>query len=423
MNFRLSRWACVLALLLSAVGGRVTAEETNKTDSVASAYKQMEILTEMLLQVKKHYVEERSYDELMEGALKGLLQSLDPHSVFMDSDEYKDMKEDTQGEYGGIGIHIGLRNGILTVIAPIEGTPGFRAGLQSGDKIVKIEGERTMGITMREAITKLRGPKGEKVVISVMSEDDPEPRDVEIVRDVIEVPCVKGAKIVRDGIAYVRITQFAAPTTEMLRAALKDLEAEGMKALVLDLRSNPGGLLREAILVAEMFLESGAVIVSTKGRAGITKSGERKARGNDPYLDIPIAVLINGGSASASEIVAGALQDHNRGILVGQTTFGKGSVQSVIANRSDEGKSAIRLTTAHYYTPNERLIHEIGIDPDVPVYLGREEWRKVQVRRAHLETPDVYRDEEKAEYADVVDRPLERAVDLLQAVMIFEKRK
>ena len=423
MKSRLSRWVCLLSMFVSVVVGSVMGEETNATDSVANAYQQMELLTEVLLQVKKHYVEERTYSELMEGALKGLLQSLDPHSAFMDSEEYKDMQEDTQGEYGGIGIHIGLRDGILTVIAPIEDTPGFRAGLQSGDKIVEINGERTMGITLREAVTRLRGPKGEKITIAVLGEDDAEPRDVEIVRDVIEVPCVKGARIVRDGIAYVRITQFASPTTEMLRAALEELKGEGMEALVLDLRSNPGGLLREAVLVAEMFLKSGALIVSTRGRTGLTKSGEHKARGNDPYLDIPIAVLINGGSASASEIVAGALQDHHRGILVGQTSFGKGSVQSVIASRTDGGESAIRLTTALYYTPSGRLIHEIGIDPDVPVFLGREEWRKVQVRRAHLENPEVYRDEEKAEYSDVIDRPLERAVDLLQAVMIFENRK
>jgi len=404
------------------VVGRVQAAETNDADSAESAYVQMELLTEMLLQVKKHYVEERSYEELMAGALRGLLQSLDPHSVFMDADEYKDMREDTQGEYGGIGIHIGLRDGILTVIAPIEDTPGFRAGLQSGDKIVKIEGERTMGITLREAVTKLRGPKGEKITISVLSEDDPEPHEVEIVRDVIEVPSVKGGRLIRDGVAYVRITQFAEPTTRLLHGELERLKDEGMRALVLDLRSNPGGLLKQAVLVAETFLKRGTLIVSTKGREGVNKSAERKARGSDPYLDIPVAVLINGGSASASEIVAGALQDHKRGILVGQTTFGKGSVQSVIASRTD-GESAIRLTTAHYYTPSGRLIHEIGIDPDVPVYLEREEWRRVQIRRAHLETPDVYRDEEKEEYADVIDRPLERAVDLLQAVMIFEQRK
>lgn len=416
------RWLCALVLGSCLVVGRVQAAETNDADSAESAYVQMELLTEMLLQVKKHYVEERSYEELMAGALRGLLQSLDPHSVFMDADEYKDMREDTQGEYGGIGIHIGLRDGILTVIAPIEDTPGFRAGLQSGDKIVKIEGERTMGITLREAVTKLRGPKGEKITISVLSEDDPEPHEVEIVRDVIEVPSVKGGRLIRDGVAYVRITQFAEPTTRLLHGELERLKDEGMRALVLDLRSNPGGLLKQAVLVAETFLKRGTLIVSTKGREGVNKSAERKARGSDPYLDIPVAVLINGGSASASEIVAGALQDHKRGILVGQTTFGKGSVQSVIASRTD-GESAIRLTTAHYYTPSGRLIHEIGIDPDVPVYLEREEWRRVQIRRAHLETPDVYRDEEKEEYADVIDRPLERAVDLLQAVMIFEQRK
>ncbi len=423
MEFRLWRWACVWVMLLGCVGMPVMAADgTNEADNAESAYGQMELLTEMLLQVKKHYVEERTYDELMEGALRGLLQSLDQHSVFMNADEYEDMREDTQGEYGGIGIHIGLRDGILTVIAPIEDTPGFRAGLQSGDKIVKIEGERTMGITLREAVTKLRGPKGEKIAISVLGEDDTEPREVEIVRDVIEVSSVKGARIIRDGIAYVRITQFAEPTARLLHAELEELESEGMQALVLDLRSNPGGLLNQSVLVAEMFLKSGMLIVSTKGRTGVTQSSERKARGRAPYLEKPIAVLINGGSASASEIVAGALQDHKRAILVGQTTFGKGSVQSVIGSRTD-GESAIRLTTAYYYTPSGRLIHETGIDPDVPVYLGREEWRKVQLRRAHLENPDVYRDEEKAEFADVVDRPLERAVDLLQAVMIFEKRK
>ena len=328
MKFSYWRWLCALVLCSCLAVGRIQAAETNDADSAESAYVQMELLTEMLLQVKKHYVEERSYEELMTGALRGLLQSLDPHSVFMDADEYKDMREDTQGEYGGIGIHIGLRDGILTVIAPIEDTPGFRAGLQSGDKIVKIEGERTMGITLREAVTKLRGPKGEKITISVLSEDDPEPHEVEIVRDVIEVPSVKGGRLIRDGVAYVRITQFAEPTTRLLHDELERLKDEGMRALVLDLRSNPGGLLKQAVLVAETFLKRGTLIVSTKGRQGVNKSAERKARGSDPYLDIPVAVLINGGSASASEIVAGALQDHKRGILVGQTTFGTGPVQS-----------------------------------------------------------------------------------------------
>ncbi|MBT3191319.1 MAG: S41 family peptidase [Verrucomicrobia bacterium] len=419
---RYVRWICV-ACLVGGVCIRVDASaDTSETNTTDDAYAQMELLTEVLMQVKKYYVEERSYGELIEGALKGMLHALDPHSAFLDGDEYADMKDDTRGEYGGIGIHIGMRDGTLTVISPIEDTPGFRAGLQSGDKIVAIDAEKTMGISMREAVNQLRGPKGEKVVLSILSEGDSEPRDIEVIRDVIEVPCVKGTRMIRDGIGYVRITQFAKPTTEKLHEALKELEAEGMEALVLDLRGNPGGLLKESIRVAETFLKRGTLIVSTRGREGVTKTVEYKAVGSLRYLDIPVAVLINGGSASASEIVAGALQDHRRAVLVGQTSFGKGSVQSVIGSRSD-GRSAVRLTTAHYYTPSDRLIHEIGIDPDLPVYLGREEWRKVQIRRAQLENPDLYKDEEKDEFADVVDRQLGRAVDLLQAVMIFEKRR
>jgi carboxyl-terminal processing protease len=412
---------CLVALCVVAAMP-VMGNEPADTNGAENAYQQMELLAEVMLQVKKHYVEERTYEELIHGALKGMLHALDPHSTFMEASEYKDMKEDTKGEYGGIGIQIGLRDGVLTVIAPIEDTPGFRAGLQSGDKIVKIDGEKTLGITLREAVSKLRGPKDERVVLSILGGDDVEPREVEIIRDVIEVSSIKGSRIIRAGIGYVRITQFAAPTTDLLREALQELKDEGMEALVLDLRSNPGGLLREAVRVSETFLKRGELIVSTRGRAGGTKSVDYKASGDVHYPDMPVAVLINAGSASASEIVAGALQDQKRAILVGQTSFGKGSVQSVIGTRVD-GESAIRLTTALYYTPSGRLIHEVGIDPDVPVYLDREEWRQVQIRRAHVEAPDVYKAEEKAEYADVIDRQLERAVDLLQAVGIFKGRQ
>ncbi len=412
---------CALFACIVLVGS-ATASETNQINAEDDAYKQMELLAEVMLQVKKHYVEERTYEELIHGALKGMLQTLDPHSSFLEPSEYEDMKEDTQGEYGGIGIHIGMRGGILTVIAPIEDTPGFRAGLQSGDKIVEINGEKTIGITLREAVDKLRGPKGEKVRISILGDGDLEPREVEIERDIIEVSSVKGARILRDNIAYVRITQFAAPTTDLLEKELLRLKDEGMEALVLDLRSNPGGLLREAIRVSQLFLKRGELVVSTRGRSEQSPPLSYKADGDAHYLDMPMAILINAGSASASEIVSGALQDHKRAILIGQTSFGKGSVQSVIGSQTD-GESAIRLTTAHYYTPSGRLIHEIGIDPDVPVYIDREEWRRVQIHRAHIESPDIYKNEEKAEYADVVDRQLERAVDLLQAVSIFEHRK
>lgn len=416
------RGVCILGLLLSCGSGRAVAEGSAETDAEESAYEQMELLTEVLLLVRKNYVEELSYEELIEGALKGMLQSLDPHSVFMAEDEYENMKDETKGQYGGIGIRIGLKDGILTIIAPIEDTPGFRAGLQSGDRILAIDGEKAAGVTMRDAVSLLRGEMGEKVVLSILAEGASEPHDVEIIREEIRVTSVKGARIVRDGIAYVRITQFAERSTADLQKELEQLKADGMRALVLDLRSNPGGLLREAVRMSETFLKPGSVVVSTRGRAGAVKSLERKAKGVVRYEDIPVAILINSGSASASEIVAGALRDHHRGILVGQTSFGKGSVQNVIPIRTD-GKSGLRLTTAYYYTPSGSLIHEIGIDPDVPVFLDRDEWRRVQIRRSHLESPEVFKDADQAEYADVVDRQLERAVDLLQAVMIFENRR
>ncbi len=416
------RGVCILGVLLSSGSGRAVAEDSAETHAEESAYEQMELLTEVLLLVRKNYVEELSYEELIEGALKGMLQSLDPHSVFMAEDEYENMKDETQGQYGGIGIRIGLKDGILTIIAPIEDTPGFRAGLQSGDRILEIDGEKAAGVTMRDAVSLLRGEMGEKVILSILAEGASEPHDVEIIREEIRVTSVKGARIVRDGIAYVRITQFAERSTADLHKELEQLKADGMRALVLDLRSNPGGLLREAVRMSETFLKPGSVVVSTRGRTGAVKSLERKAKGVVRYEDIPVAILINSGSASASEIVAGALRDHHRGILVGQTSFGKGSVQNVIPIRSDR-KSGLRLTTAYYYTPSGSLIHKIGIDPDVPVFLDRDEWRRVQIRRSHLESPEVFKDADKEEYADVVDRQLERAVDLLQAVMIFKNRR
>ncbi len=418
-------------LLLGASNGGATerAEEmaapeaavVESTAEMASAYRQMELLTEVLLQVRQHYVEERTYEELIHGALKGLLGALDPHSSFMEADEYGDLLDDTSGKYGGIGIHIGIRDGILTVIAPIEDTPAFRAGLQSGDKIVDINGKSTAGITLREAVGQLRGPGGEAVSISILGSGDIEPRTIELIRDVIEVASVKGTRMLQDGIAYVRLTQFAEPTANMLRKALDDLGAGGMKALVLDLRGNPGGLLTQAIQVAELFLERGQLIVSTKGRRDLDGRTELRAHSTGESTTVPLAVLVNAGSASASEIVAGAIQDHRRGVLIGQTTFGKGSVQSVIRTRAD-GESAIRLTTAYYYTPGDRRIHQVGVVPDIQVEIGRAEWSRVQQRRAQIESPDAYSADDKAALETVVDVQLQRAVDLLQALLILNRR-
>jgi carboxyl-terminal processing protease len=330
------------------------------------------------------------------------------------------MQADTAGKFGGIGIHIGIRDGILTVISPIEDTPAFRAGLLAGDRILKIEGERTRGMSLREAVEKLRGEQGTEVTITVHGAATGEERDVTMVRDEIEVPSVKGTRVIRDGVGYVRITQFTRPTAASLQEALEELAAQDVKGLVLDLRNNPGGLLTSAVEVAQKFLKKRTPIVSTRGRPGVHKGVEVKARGKDPFTDFPMAVLVNGGSASASEIVAGALQDNKRAVLVGGQTFGKGSVQSVIRLKPD-GKSAIRLTTAHYYTPSGRLIHDVGIKPDITVEVTPGEWRKVQLKRAREENPEFFMSEEDAaeNLEGVVDEPLERAIDILVAMRIL----
>jgi carboxyl-terminal processing protease len=388
----------------------------------SSAYDEMELLAEVMLLIKKHYVEPKTYEAITEGALQGMLSALDPHSGYLNPEAYSAIREDTSGMFSGIGIHVGMRDGLLTIIAPIEDSPGFHAGLQAGDRILRIDGDKTGGMSLREAVSRMRGPKGETVVLTVGRADADAPRDVEIVRDDIEVPSVKGARMVRDGVGYVRITQFAEPTAEMLQAKLDMLATNGMTSLVLDLRNNPGGLLCAAIEVAQIFLEKGALVVTTRGRATVLDAVRVEARGDTHLLDYPMAVLVNQGSASASEIVAGALQDHRRAVLIGDTTFGKASVQSVIRLRADDD-AAVRMTTAHYYTPAGREIHEKGIDPDIPIALSAEEWRRVLMRRMHVESPEMFPEEEVDAYADAVDRQLERAVDLLTALTIFRAQR
>jgi len=385
----------------------------------AEAYKQMEVLTEVILQIRHRYADEKDYEEIMRGAIQGMLQSLDPHSAYLEQQEFKEMQDDTAGKFSGIGINIGVKNGLLTIIAPIEDTPGFRAGLQSGDYIEEIDAQKTMGLTMRDAVRKMRGERGTKVTLTIRRVGQEGTRRVEIIRDDINVPSVKGGRILEDGVGYVRITQFAQPTAELLRTAVTNLLAKDMKALVLDLRSNPGGLLTSAIEVGSLFLKKGDLIVTTRGRPGVQPEIRNTAGGDLHFTEFPMAVLVNGGSASASEIVAGALQDHRRAALIGDTTFGKASVQSLIPLESAP-RCAIRLTVAHYYTPSGRQIHDKGIDPDLPIYLTPEEWRRVQIRRSHLESPELFTAEERKPYEDAVDRPLQRAVDLLQALRIFK---
>jgi len=330
-----------------------------------SDYESIELFTDVMAIVKKSYVEEVDTKKLIYGAINGMLASLDPHSSFMSPDNYKEMKIDTKGAFGGVGIEISVKDGILTVISPIEDTPAFKAGIKAGDQIFKIDDKFTKDLNITDAVKRMRGQKGTKVVLTIMREGFDKPQEFTLVRDVIQVKSVRSS-LLEDGYAYIRIAQFQEKTDEDLARFLKSLKVENkgdFKGLILDMRNDPGGLLDQAVRVAEHFIDEGKMIVYTEGREKESKM-QFTARKGGKEPNYPIVVLINGGSASASEIVAGALQDHKRAIVMGTQSFGKGSVQTIIP-LSDE--SGLRLTTARYYTPKGRSIQAKGITPDIIV--------------------------------------------------------
>jgi carboxyl-terminal processing protease len=415
----------ILALLLTSnlvVGARLFHEDPAREQKNV-AYEKMALLTRVIEQIRDHYVdpEKTEYKELVYGALRGMLQSLDTHSQFLDPEMYNDMKNDTAGQFGGLGIVISIKDSVLTIVSPMEDTPGYRAGLAAGDKIIEIDGQTTEGLPLAEAVKKLRGEPGSKVKLKILRTKTHEMKDVEVVRAIISVASVKDAKLVEDGIGYVRITQFNEPTARDLERELNKLREQQLKALIVDLRNNPGGLLSAAVDVSQMFLRRGDLIVYTQGRDEKQKQTFR-AKGKIHWTDFPMVVLVNPGSASASEIVAGALQDQQRAILIGEKTFGKGSVQSVLPL---DDNSAIRLTTAKYYTPSKRVIHEHGIEPDIVVPVSPEDWRKLAALRARPDGAEEMPDEEagdldKEVIEDVVDVQLQRAMDVLKGIMIFE---
>ncbi len=330
--------------------------------------KQLKLFSEILNLIEEQYVEKVDSSKVMYGAIKGMLQSLDPHSTFMNPDEYRELQVETRGSFGGIGIEITIKDGLLTVVSPIEGTPAHKAGIKANDHIIKIDGESTKDMSLTEAVKRLRGPEGTKVKLTIFREGEPKPIEVELVRAIIKIQSVK-SRILEPGFGYLRIASFQSDTSEEVRKTLDNLEKTNggsLKGLIIDLRNNPGGLLDQAVQVSDEFIDEG-VIVYTKGRKE-DQQMKFEAHKNPKPRKYPIIVLVNGGSASASEIVAGALQDHKVALILGEPTFGKGSVQTVIPL---EDGSAVRLTTALYYTPSGRSIQAKGIEPDI--YVPKEE--------------------------------------------------
>lgn len=331
----------------------------------ADTYKELRLFSEILSIVQNNYVEEVDAGKLMVGAINGMLATLDPHSSFMPPDVYQEMQIDTRGEFGGIGIEITIRDDILTIVSPIEDTPAFRAGLAAGDQIIKIGEKSTKGLSLVEAVTLMRGYKGTKLTITIMREGFDKPKEYSLVREIIKIKSVK-ANILENGIGYVRIAQFQEKTADDLHASLAQLKKDNgsdLNGLILDLRNDPGGLLDQAVEVSDTFLSTG-LIVYTEGREERSRM-KFFATTEGTESDYPMVVLINGGSASAAEIVAGALQDHHRAVIMGTPSFGKGSVQTIISLEENMG---LRLTTALYFTPAGRSIQAKGIVPDIEVF-------------------------------------------------------
>ncbi len=361
----------VTALIVGALIGGFVVERVSARNDL---YTYLDLFNDALSKVEHAYVEDVDSKDLMYGAIRGMLSSLDPYSVFLDEESFADFQVTTEGEFGGLGIQITARDGVLTVVSPIEGTPAYDLGIQSGDRIIAIEGESTRGITVDEAILKLRGEPGTKVDITIYREGLDENLDYTVTRDIIRIDSVPYALLMDDDIGYVRVSRFSRTTATELEAKLDVLDAQGMRGLVLDLRSNPGGLLSEAVDVSDVFLSAGELVVSTRGRL---KEQNKEFYATTPARypsDFPIVVLVNGGSASASEILAGAIQDWDRGIVVGTTSFGKGSVQTLMRLRPLTKECAVKLTTAKWYTASGRLIEKPERwDEEEVVVAGEEE--------------------------------------------------
>lgn len=413
------------------------AKADSEISNTSETYRQLNLFGDVFERVRANYVEEVSDEELIETAINGMLMSLDPHSSYLDDDDFEEMQVQTKGEFGGLGIEVTMENGVVKVVSPIDDTPAFRAGVQPGDYITHLDGESIVGLSLNEAVDKMRGAVGSDITITVRREGTADPVEITITRDIIKIRSVRH-EIMGGDIGYIRITTFNQNTESGVKKAIKEIKeelGENLKGYILDLRNNPGGLLDQAISTSDIFLDKGE-IVSTRGRHEHDTKRDNATPG-DLADGLPVVVLINGGSASASEIVSGALQDHHRAIILGTQSFGKGSVQTVIPLL---GHGAMRLTTARYYTPSGRSIQAKGIEPDILVEPAKIEsfanyeaqrYRESDLRGAldngntdktdKIKTEDG-KEQEKEEDKTIVDYQLSRAIDLIHGVALYEAR-
>jgi len=409
-----------LNLILGAAIYLNTARAAEKKDSMDA---NLDLFANVLQKVRAEYVDgtNLTYRNLTDAAIKGMIGSLDPHSEFLDARDYQQLQDDTEGQFGGLGLVVSMRDGYVTVVAPMEGSPGSRAGILTGDRIVKVEGKGVERMPLGEVVKRLRGEPGTPVKVTIQRPATGEEKNLTLTRAIIQMDMVKDSNgkkefpLGADGIGYIRITEFGDRTGDELGAALGKLKAQGMKALILDLRLNPGGLLDEAVNVCQKFLPRGQLVVSTEGRDPAQNSVRRAEGRGDELKGMPMVILVDLGSASASEIVTGCLQDLHRAVILGEKTFGKGSVQSIFPL---DNIGALKLTVAKYYTPSHRVIHEHGIEPDIVVPMTQEQEAALLLTRlpGGLEALDATN---RVRIAQIQDVQLERAKDLLKGILLY----
>ncbi|MGB3057998.1 MAG: S41 family peptidase [Candidatus Omnitrophota bacterium] len=413
----------VMFLVIGSIFAVQAKEETIIDDS-KELFRQIQIFADSITLISTDYIKPVKIKDLVYGAIKGMMETLDGYSQFMDPDSFREITEETKGEFGGLGIEIGIRDSVLTIIAPMEDTPAYEAGLQSGDKIIKIDGEITQGMTLDDAVKKLRGKPGAKVDISVIREGVDKLLDFTITRAIIKIKSIKEIDIIEDDVGYVKLVEFQERTADDLKKTVEKFKKDGVRSIIIDLRNNPGGLLDSAVYTADLFLKPGDMIVYTEGRDP-EKRLEFKADKKTVFADLNLVILVNKGTASAAEILAGAIKDNKRGLIVGVPTFGKGSVQTVIPLKDD---SALRLTTAAYYTPSGKNINEKGIEPDVHVEKKKLVDKKKEEEKEELfekleKEGKIQKPEKEEEAPKEYDNQVMTAVSILKGLQIYEGYK